>query len=89
VRHLLLSRSIATIELADPEWRAQLDAALEAKGACLLVASASESASLRQAVIRLVATPVDVGVLQFFPVVERVQRADGRILVRITLREQV
>ena len=26
----------------------------------------------------LVATPVDVGVLQFFPVVERVERSDGQ-----------
>ena len=32
VRHLLLSRSIATIELADPEWREQLGAAFEAQG---------------------------------------------------------
>jgi DEAD/DEAH box helicase/Helicase conserved C-terminal domain len=89
VRHLLLRRSIATIELNDPEWRAQLGAAFEAQGACRLAASASESAALRQAVIRSVATPVDVGVLQFFPVVERVERAESRILVSLTLREQV
>ena len=88
-RHLLLRRSIATIELNDPEWRAQLGAACEAQGACRLAASASESAALRQAVIRSVATPVDVGVLQFFPVVERVERAESRILVSLTLREQV
>jgi hypothetical protein len=54
-----------------------------------VAASASEAAALRQATVLLVAMPVDVGVLQFFPVVERVERADGRILVSFTLREQV
>ena len=45
------SRSIATIELADPEWRAQLGAAFEARGVCRLAASASDAAALRQAVV--------------------------------------
>jgi hypothetical protein len=36
-----------------------------------------------------VATPVDVGFLQFFPVIERVERLEGRILVGLALREQV
>jgi hypothetical protein len=89
VRHLLLNRSIPTIELGDPEWRAQLDAAFEARGACKLAATARDSASLRLTLVGVVATPVDVGVLQFFPVVERVERANGRVMVCLTLREQV
>jgi hypothetical protein len=89
VRHLLLNRSTATIELADPDWRTQLDTAFETQGACRLAASADAAAALRSAIVLLVATPVDVGVLQFFPVVERVERADGRMLVSLTLREQV
>ena len=89
VRHLLLSRSMATIELADPDRHAQLDAAFATQGACRLAASAGEAAALRRATVLLVAMPVDIGVLQFFPVVERVERTDGRILVSLTLREQV
>ncbi len=89
VRHLLLSRSMVTIELADPDWHAQVNANFATQGACRLAANASEAAALRQATVLLVAVPVDVGVLQFFPVVERVERADGRILVSLTLREQV
>lgn len=89
VRHLLLDRSIATIELADPQWRLQLDAAFEARGVCRLAASASAAAALRRTIVFLIATPVSVGVLQFFPIVERVERTGGRILVTFTLREQV
>lgn len=89
VRQLLLSRSIPTIELSDPKWRAQIDAAFEARGTCKLAASATDSASLRLALVGVIATPVDIGVLQFFPVVERVERANGRIMVCLTLREQV
>ena len=89
VRHLLLGRSIATIELADPQWRLQLDAAFEARGVCRLAASASDAAALRRTIVLLIATPVNVGVLQFFPIVERVERTGGRILMTFTLREQV
>ncbi|AMS39347.1 protein DpdJ [Aminobacter aminovorans] len=89
VRHLLLSRSMPTVELADHDWHAQLVAAFAGQGACRLAASANQASALRQATVLLVAMPVDVGVLQFFPIVERVERADGRILVSLTLREQV
>ncbi len=89
VRHLLLSRSMATIELTDPDWHGQVNAAFATQGACRLAANASEAAALRQATVLLVAVPVDIGVLQFFPVVEQIERADGRILVSFTLREQV
>jgi hypothetical protein len=36
-----------------------------------------------------VATPVDVGYLQFYPAIERVERQAGRLVVGLTLREQV
>jgi len=89
VRHLLLSRSIATIELSEPAWRAQLNAAFEAQGECRLAAGAGDADALRAAIVLLVATAVDIGVLQFFPAVERVERTDSRIIVSLTLREQV
>jgi hypothetical protein len=89
VRHLLLRRAISTIEIADPDWREQLSAAFGDQGTGRLAASAEQATALRQAIVGLVATPVDVGVLQFFPAVERVERAEGRILISLTLREQV
>lgn len=89
VRHLLLRQAISTIEIADPDWREQLNAAFVARGTALLAADAGEGAAVRRALVELVASPVDVGVLQFFPAVEGVERSDGRILVGLTLREQV
>ena len=89
VRHLLLSRSIATIELSDPNWQADLNAAFDAQGSVRLAAEATQAAALRRALVTLVVTPVSIGVLQFFPTIERVDRSQGRIFVNFTLREQV
>lgn len=89
VRHLLLSRAIATIALSDFDWETQLGLAFEGQGTVRLVAEAGAAGALRTALVRLAATPVSVGVLQFFPAIERVERADGRIFVTLTLREQV
>lgn len=89
VRHLLLNRTIATIIFDDPSWEEQLVAAFEAHGTARLSAGANKSAQFRNALVQLVITPVSVGVLQFFPVIGRVERADGKIFVTLTLREQV
>lgn len=89
VRHLLLTRSTPTIELGDPDWFEQLSNAFESHGVCQLATSTSNTGSLRQAIVFLIATPINIGVLQFFPVVERVDRAAGRILATLTLREQI
>lgn len=89
VRCLLLSRAIATISFSDPAWEMQLAAAFESQGTARFVADAGEARQFRLALVRLSASPVSVGVLQFFPAVDRVERANGRILVTLTLREQV
>jgi len=89
VRHLLLNRSIKTIDFADVDWREQLRTALDGQGTCRLAASSGDAPALRLAIVQLIATPVDVGVLQFFPVVEQVERSEGQILANLTLREQV
>jgi hypothetical protein len=87
VRELLLRRTIQTVDLSMPDWNEALHAAFSADGACRLTASAAEARRLRAALVLLGATPVDVGVLQFFPVVERIERREGQILVDLLLRE--
>ncbi|MBB2784861.1 UNVERIFIED_ORG: hypothetical protein GGD43_000031 [Rhizobium esperanzae] len=89
VRHLLLTRSTPVVELARAEWFAELSMAFETHGVCQLAVSSNEAGSLREAIVLLVATPINIGVLQFFPVVERVDRSSGRILATVTLREQI
>lgn len=89
VRHLLLNRTIATITFGETGWEAQLVTAFEEQGTARLGAEVGQAARLRNALVQLVATPIGVGVLQFFPAFERVERAGGRIFVTLTLREQV
>lgn len=89
IRHLLLTKSITTVDLLDPAWRQKFNTALEARGICRLSCLASSTHSLRVAIVQLCATPVDVGYLQFFPAVERVERVEGQIVATLSLREQV
>jgi hypothetical protein len=87
VRELLLRRTVRTVELSTPSWREALYAAFAEDGACRLRASTAQARELRAALVLLGATPADVGVLQFFPVVERIQRGEDCILVDLLLRE--
>lgn len=89
VRHLLLSREIATIAFSDPDWEVLLATAFEAQGTARLVVDAVDSRMFRAALVRLSASPVSVGVLQFYPAMERIERVDGKIFATLTLREQV
>ncbi|PYD46395.1 protein DpdJ [Novacetimonas pomaceti] len=89
VRNLLRTRLIITVGFNDPDWENQLIKAFREEGTARLTTDPVDSKAFRAALVRLVATPVDVGVLQFFPAIEGVERLDGRILVTFTLREQV
>ncbi|TBO29285.1 DEAD/DEAH box helicase [Aquabacterium lacunae] len=87
VRQLLLRRTVQIVDLSASDWSTRLYSALAEDGACRVSASAGQTRALREALVLLGVTPVDVGVLQFFPVVERIERAEGRILVDLLLRE--
>jgi len=89
VRHLLLSRSITTVTYGEPDWQKLLVSAFEAQGTARLACDISDTAGYRNSLVRLSATPVSVGVLQFFPAIERIERTDGRVFATLTLREQV
>ncbi|WP_176559273.1 protein DpdJ [Rubellimicrobium roseum] len=86
-RYLLLGRSVATVELSAPDWRLCLNAALGAQGRCRLAAALDQAPALRAALVQLAASPVDVGALQFFPVVERIDHEAERIVADLSLRE--
>lgn len=89
VRHFLLSRDAPIVLFEDPYWRDALQQAFETRGICRLSAEGGESARLRATLVELAATPASIGVMQFFPVVERVERDGARLMVTLTLREQV
>jgi len=87
VRHFLVQKSLKRIELNAPNWRENLVDAFNVAGACRLVAPTDQSVALRAEMVRLSASPVNVGVLQFFPVVVRVEHLGNEISVDLTLRE--
>jgi len=87
VRELLLRRKVQTVDISAMDWKETLQTALAADGACRLRASTTQVRQLRAALIWLGAKPADVGVLQFFPVVERIQRGEDCVLVDLVLRE--
>lgn len=87
VRHLLIQNSLLMVVLGSPSWRTEVTRVFNVAGACRLVAAADQSAELRSELVKLCASPVDVGVLQFFPVIGRVEHHGNEILVDLTLRE--
>lgn len=87
VRELVLRRTVQTVDLSAPAWKEALYAAFAEDGACRLSATGAEARKLRAELVLLGATPVDVGVLQFFPAVERIERREDRIFVDLILRE--
>lgn len=89
VRLLLMSVAVTEVDLADDDWNARLVDALERFGAVKLMAESSQSADFRAALVMLLVTPVDVGFLQFFPAVDRIERLEGRVAAILVLREQV
>jgi hypothetical protein len=87
VRHLLLDHSLMIVDIGETDWRNQLHLAFEATGTCRLAAAKNQAAQLRAALVRLSATPIDVGVLQFFPVIVRAGQVDARVFADLMLRE--
>lgn len=89
LRHLLARRDTPHVNLADPTWLEDLRSHLRARGVVRLVATGQQSERLRAELVTLLASPVDVGMLQFFPALDRVDRMDGATLVTLVIREQL
>jgi len=89
VRHFLLDDRVPEVPAADPGWRASLSVALAAHGAARVWADAEQSEVLRRVLVEALALPVEVGYLRFYPTVERLVRAGGRLVASLSLRECV
>jgi hypothetical protein len=87
VRHFMIQKSIKRVELGAPNWKQDLTEAFNIAGACRLAALSPHTLSLRSELVKLTVTPVSVGVLQFYPVVIRVEHIGHEINVDLTLRE--
>jgi len=90
IRHLLLDPNLTVIRLADEgeDWYSQFACAIAQHGIVQLAASRDADQRLRSAIVRIVSSAVDVGFLQFFPCIERIEKDENEIRVVVTIREQ-
>ena len=89
VRTLLLRTNISIITMSEPKWRENITNLLSEKGIVQLKANRNNEALLRASIIDIIARPVDVAYLQFFPVVEQINRGESDTRVTFSLREQI
>ena len=89
VRALLLSPNIEPISISDDFWQQDFSAKIAEHGVVQLVARNGMERNLKVAIIELLGRPVDVGYLQFFPTVDRIERGQLETRAFLSLREQV
>lgn len=89
VRALLLATNIPVVSINDTDWLLAFTKHLADHGVVQLKANRSEERNLRSVITGVLGRPIDVGYLQFFPVVERMERTETETKVSLSLREQV
>ena len=85
----MLNPNIPQVEFGKSAWQELFINSIAENGTMQLVAQRQDETKLRHALVQLVITPVDVGFLQFFPIIERFERSEVDTKVTLTLREQV
>jgi hypothetical protein len=88
VRTLLLQHSVTQVRVDRVGWYEELKDALRSHGTAQIGAPLDSMGVLRRAMVEALARPIDMGYLQFFPIVERVQRSNGSCFVTVSVREQ-
>jgi hypothetical protein len=89
IRYLLLDPNLLTVDLtSDGTWYHQFTEAIAKHGTAQVAAQRSDAGFIRSAVVRIVSSTVDVGFLQFFPYLERIEQDQHAIRITFTIREQ-
>jgi hypothetical protein len=90
IRHLLLDPNLTVVDLTtDGTWYHQFTEAIAKHGTAQVAALHSDAASIRSAIVRIVSSTVDIGFLQFFPYLERIEQDEHAIRITFTIREQI
>jgi len=91
VRELILTDRTSEVRLGEPDWLARLQVELAGHGRVRLSARREAHAEdeLRKHLAYILATPIDVDYLQFFPSIEDVRRDEVTTVVTLVLRELV
>ena len=89
VRDLIEFRKIIEIDVEDTDWEEKYYAELSESGFVALVSDFKHRELLQLEVCRLIAQPVNVGYLQYFPSVYEITKGSGRNTVTFILKEAV
>lgn len=82
-----LAGATRRVDLASPDWRAEVHGHLASGGRCLLGAASDRESDLKLALITLAVEPVEVGALHVYPRVGGLRRTGDRIEVELELSE--
>jgi hypothetical protein len=85
----LFEEDIPEVCALDEDWRQQLGSALADYGSARVWIDSSNNSALRSALVVILGLPVEVGYMRFFATVESVERAAGRLIATVNLRELV
>jgi hypothetical protein len=89
VRDLLLASEEKVVAFGASSWREQLFTALSESGRVRLIAMQRDEEPFHRELLSLIATPVDLDYLQFYPVIEQAKRDGTTISLTLILREVV
>jgi hypothetical protein len=84
---LVLEGGDEVVSVGTDGWERQLADVLARDGAAQLIGDSQDDGKLAEALCRILATPIDVGYLQFFPSVDRVIQDDPQVALRLVIRE--
>ena len=84
-----LSNGPTTVRLSDDDWREQVAECLVSENAVRLEGSTEELTAIRGAILELMATPVDAGLLLLHPRVRSITRQNGSVALVLELAEVV
>lgn len=88
-RELIIAEQSQSVAFGEPEWYAGLRTALRNMNIACLRVDRSDVPSLTSELLRIIAEPVDVGFLQFFPTIEQVRWDGSHLLVTLVLQESI
>ena len=89
IRELLLHQAYVDVRLDDPDWLEKTLTSLGRSETCRLLAPAGIQDNLAEAMTILLAQPVDVGYLQFFPILERIEQDARHVAAVFSLWEEI
>ena len=89
VRNLQAKEKFKEVFFSLPDWKQQVSQALHDSGVVSLSVQIDEISKFQEQLFILLANPINVDALQFYPSIDAVSRSNESIAVTLILREQV